>query len=151
MPMGGYPPRNDLIPCPEGGEMAPPSRLSPTELVEVPSRLVTEDTADSEAGSQQTHLAYCKGHSLWMMKFFSMTCLGLGVLAAHSAQGSPPICSRAALVRIQQQRRAFRARHGDCTRGGPSAFFPVFSPHAVFFFAQVKGPSTIPARPRSSP
>ena len=32
--------------------------------------LVTEDTADSEAGSQQTHLAYCKGHSLWMVKFF---------------------------------------------------------------------------------
>ena len=32
--------------------------------------LVTQDNEDSEAGSKQTHLADCKGHSLQMVKLF---------------------------------------------------------------------------------
>ena len=38
--------------------------------------LVTEDTADSEAGSQQTHLACRRGHSLWVVELFRRLDLG---------------------------------------------------------------------------
>ena len=56
-------------------------------------------------------LAFCSG---WFAVILNIGVFGMGPLLAR-AHGSPPICSRAALVRIQQQRRAFRARHGDCT------------------------------------